>query len=197
MDRAQIFLDKTGCNRPSNQESLECAKRLSSEKILSVYNELDEFMIHQNKYETEIYLPVIDFDVYHKPIDELAAEKSFKQCNLLAGYNSDESAVFLIESYLVLGENEEEHAQEAQSFGYDRFYTELQKIFKFYPVYPYLSDTSFVNDIVSQYLSRSELQNVHSVNVNWVKLLSQITSDFQYVCQCYQIGKKKIFDGWT
>ena len=92
--------------------------------------------------------------------------------------------MFLIYDYSVLGKNEEDYLNSAKKFNSESFHIELKKIFKYFPVYPYLSTDELISQIIQEYLPNDD-----APQINFVKLLSQITSDLQYVCQAFQLAE--------
>lgn len=186
-DRAKLFLSFIGCDSNSNRDSLKCAQTVPSRTILDAYKKLDLYMYTEEKYETELYLPVIDGVTFDKDIDELARDNNFKQCDIITGFNSDEFAAFFLSSYNILGNEPSGYVRRAENFDYSDFLSGLRKVFKYYPIYPYLVDEAFLKTIVKKYFTESELRDIGSVNL--VPKLSQIVSDFQYVCQSFQIAE--------
>lgn len=186
-DRAKLFLSFIGCESSSNLDALKCAQAVSSQTILTAYKELDLYMYTQEKYETELYLPVVDGIGFDKGIEKLVRDNDFKQCNIITGFNSDEFATFFVSTYNILGDEQSEYIRRARDFDYTNFLAGLRLVFKYYPIYPYVSDESLINTIVKKYFTENDLENIGSVNL--VRKLSQIVSDFQYVCQSFDLAE--------
>ncbi len=168
---------------------MACAKAASQVKILEGYKLLDEYMANnQLNFESDIFLPAIDNIVFRKSISELAKENSFKKCNIITGYNSDEASKFLLYIYKIFSTGN--WLAEAQSFSYQSFMSSLQKIYKFFPFYPQLSNSDVIKAIVNQYFSTFEQNRTDSVSsVEYIRRLIRIYSDKQYICQAYDIAR--------
>jgi len=168
---------------------LACAKAASQVKILEGYKLLDEYMANnQLNFESDIFLPAIDNIVFRKSISELAKENSFKKCNIITGYNSDEASKFLLYIYKIFSTGN--WLAEAQSFSYQSFMSSLQKIYKFFPFYPQLSNSDVIKAIVNQYFSTFEQNCTDSVSsVEYIRRLIRIYSDKQHICQAYDIAR--------
>ncbi len=188
--RAKIFFSSIGCTCLSYQESINCAKKKSKDQILAAYKNSDEYLINsQGKYEPEIHLPVIDNVVFHKPIFQLTAERAFKKCNIITGYNQNEASLFVIYSYFILGIDPENYLNTAKNFNFEKFYFALSKYIKYFPIYPY-QDKNLVTRIYQEYFTSSDIININPANIAKVLLgkLSKIASDFQYNCQATQMA---------
>lgn len=145
---------------------------------------------NQSKYETEIFLPTIDNLVFNKSIDELARQGSFKNCNIITGYNSDIASLFTLYVYLILGSNSENYIEEAEAFNYEKFMSFLQKLYKYFPFYSQQTDASIINAMVQTYFTASELANITSVSsTELIRRVNRIFSDQQYVCQAYDMAR--------
>ena len=188
--RARLFFSFIGCDLATSSESLRCARNASEVAIFNGYKSLDQYMVfNQSKFETEIFLPTIDNIVFNKSIDDLARENAFKKCNIITGFTSEESSVFLVYVYTILGLDPNKAREEIESYNFDKFYSQLQKIYKYFPFYSQLSDTTVLNSIVSQYFTPEELVNNTSISPGeYIRRLVRIFSDNQYVCQAYDIA---------
>jgi len=128
---------------------------------------------------------MIDNHVYYAPLEKLITQSRFKQCSIITGYNSDESATFLVDTYQVLGSNPDKYAEQAEVFDYKAFVKGLQKLFVYWPIYPYSPNQHLLSRIIDRYyLPIAQAGG----SVNFLGLLSRLFSDFQYVCQAYQIA---------
>ena len=188
--RARLLFSFLGCNQTTDSSALACAKSVSQAQLSSGYQLVDDNISSQGKFETEIFLPTIDNIVFKKPIDDLAKEGAFKKCNIIAGYNSDEASLFTTGIYGILGPNQDNWIAEAQSYNYQKFMTNLQKVYKFFPYFPLLSNSTQLNSMVKQYFTAAELSNPSSVaGPEYVKRLNRMFSDQQYVCMMYDIAR--------
>lgn len=184
--RAKILFLFLNCDSMTSQESVECAQTKSESELLEAYKSLDNYMIeNEKKYEPEIFLPVIDSIVYTKSIPELTKDKSFKKCNIMTGYNRDESALFVLYAYEILGKDYNQYLINAMNFGLVQFVEGLKKYMRYFPIYPY-NDPEIGSKIFKEYFTSAELSNIDSIN--WLAKLSKITSDFQYNCQATQVA---------
>ncbi len=142
-------------------------------------------MVESKKLETELFLPMVDNDVFTQTLDILMAQNKFKQCNIITGYNSDESAVFLVDTYEVLGDDPKKYSNKAKNFDYQAFVKGMRKLFVYWPVFPYYASEHLLSRIIDRYyLPIAPGQK----SINFLGLLSKLFSDYQYVCQAYQIA---------
>jgi len=151
---------------------------------------VDEYMIYwKGKYETELYLPVIDSVVFKKTIQELSAMKAFKKCSIMTGFNANEASMFVLYVYNILGDDYENALNVAKNFNIDEFYKGFQKYMKYFPIYPY-KDKDLLNKVFHEYFNQADIQSLYSANIGKILLdkLSKIASDYQYNCQSTQLA---------
>ena len=143
----------------------------------------------KGRYETELYLPVIDSVVYNKTIQELSAEKAFKKCSIMTGFNANEASLFVLFTYKVLGDDFGNALNVAKKFNFEEFYKGLKKYLKYFPIYPY-EDKDLINKIYNEYFTPADIQTINPANVGKILLgkLSKIASDYQYNCQSTQLA---------
>lgn len=188
--RAKVFFYYLRCLESTDSLSLECAQRRSSDEILEAYNLVDDFFRKQegSKILFSAYVPVIDNIVFSKPIPELSAEKAFKNCSVMTGYNSDEFALFALFYYDIFRNDSSKFLEEAQNFDSNDFSMALEDIFKYYPIYPY-KDMLMFSSIFHEYLTPSELHSLYTLAPDQLlKKLTQIVSDNYFACQSYQLA---------
>ncbi len=143
----------------------------------------------KGKYETELYWPVIDSVVYNKTIQELSADKAFKKCSIMTGFNANEASLFVLYVYKVLGDDFENAVNVAKKFNFEEFYKGLKKFLKYFPIYPY-QDNGLINRIYNEYFTQADIQTINPSNIGKILLgkLSKIASDYQYNCQSTQLA---------
>ena len=169
-NRTLKLFEKLNCTTGSREEALQCARNLDPLLILNKTNEL--FVQEYDK--TQIFLLVQDNIVFNKSIDQLAESRSFKDCKILNGFNSDEWG-FFITDYL----------EKIQLFDYNQLQNAINYVLHYYPIYPQQISDITIDSIIKQYL----VPNLNQTSINYIRYLIQIVSDKFFVCPTFQIAE--------
>ena len=148
-------MDIAGCNQTSNADKVKCLQNVDPSNILIMGDLFDR--------------PIHDQVVFNKTIDALARENSFKSCNIITGYTSDEFGYFLSSLFSV---------ENLNSLDAATFKTVLSIFIKSRSVYEKLN----VDDIFNKYI-----QNQTTI-IN-PQYLIDITSDLVFVGQSFQMAE--------
>ena len=74
--------EELNCRNSSNIEVLSCLQSIDKSKLSNSLDEYNTYMVKGDK-------------LFPKETEELAAENSFKKCNIITGFNSDEFGSFI------------------------------------------------------------------------------------------------------
>lgn len=155
---AQLLFNEIGCgNSATNSEAVKCAQAISAttiaEKLTTLGFRVTFRLVQENS-------------TFSKPIAELVQTGSFKKCNLITGFNSDEYGFFLASQMPLSIAKSLTYAQLKQYLGY-----------LWLPERP---SADLITTILDEYLvSNSSVAN----GGTFIDYLIQIQSDQAFVCQ--------------
>ena len=152
----KLLFNEIGCsNKTTNNEALKCAQDTPTASILEALNKLS--------FKVTFRL-VQENSTFNQSIDELVESGSFKKCNIITGFNSDEYGFFLA-------------AQMPLSQAKSLSYAQLKQYLNFLWL-PERPTDVLINNILNEY----QVSN-SSVKETFVDYLIQIQSDQGFVCQ--------------
>ncbi len=154
-----------------SHDALKCAQSTNASLILKAASDLD--ILYTDA--TVVFLLVEDGEVFEKSIDQLAAEKKFKKCKIITGFNTNEFTNSLFD-YLNPDPSK-------WLLDFPNFVKFIGMANYFYPSYPQKITEEVINEIIQQYIKTNPKTSVELVN-----LLVQILTDRFFVCQSSQLA---------
>ena len=142
-----------------------CEKGLSNIELLACANRMDPNLL-LNKSST--YFFVKDNDVFHKSIYELSAEKAFKKCNIITGFNTDEFSFFAPFLGIFPLDKPSSWEEMAKKIDFNLFS-------KFFLAFGGNQlDENYLDNVLSQYMPSTEMSNLNSSSINYFNYLNRI-----------------------
>ena len=188
--RAKELFSVLGCSvNSSNSEILKCAQSLSTSSILNATYSylmkkvfLSDFL---SSTSVTVFPLVLNNVTFAQSINQALIKGAFKKCKIITGFTSDEYGFFIANTG-ALGADPSQWEQNARAINSSQAFDFLDLFFYFYPSYPERSGSNLTQNIIEEYFPK---ENSSGQQIAYVSYLSQIASDFIFVCQSFEMAE--------